>query len=59
VQGDYECIGVDDALRAVTLGAACTLKLDNESVRSNRQAGPRSARAGPEVAPSALQDVPV
>ena len=30
VQGDFECISVEDALYAITLGAAYTLKLDGE-----------------------------
>jgi predicted amidohydrolase YtcJ len=38
--GDYERIGVEDALRAVTLGAAWTLRLDDEigSIETGKQA---------------------
>ena len=62
VQGDYECIGVDDALRAVTLGAAYTLKLDSEvgSIETGKRADFAVLEQDPfEVAPSALRDVPV
>lgn len=40
VQGEYEKISVDDALHAITLGAAYTLKLDEEvgSIESGKQA---------------------
>ncbi len=40
VQGEYEKISVDDALKAITLGAAYTLKLDDEvgSIESGKKA---------------------
>ena len=62
VQGDYECIGVDEALRAVTLGAAYTLKLDSEvgSIETGKRADFAVLEQDPcEVAPAALRDVPV
>ncbi|MGF1525938.1 MAG: amidohydrolase [Candidatus Competibacterales bacterium] len=60
--GDYECISVDDALRAITLGAAYTLKLDHEvgSLEVGKRADVAILEEDPlAVAPDTLKDVPV
>jgi predicted amidohydrolase YtcJ len=60
--GAYERIGVHDALRAVTLGAAWSLKLDAEigSIECGKRADFAVLDADPyEVAPETLKDVPV
>lgn len=62
VQGEHERIGVDDALRAVTLGAAYTLHLDGEigSIETGKRADFAVLEQDPtEVDPMALKDVPV
>ncbi len=60
--GEAEKIGVADALRAVTLGAAYTLKLDHEigSIEVGKRADFAVLHDDPlEVAPEALKDVRV
>ena len=60
--GTYERIGVLDALRAVTLGAAYTLKLDGEvgSIETGKRADFAVLNDDPlTVAPEALRDVGV
>jgi predicted amidohydrolase YtcJ len=60
--GESEKIGVMDALRAVTLGAAYTLKLDNEigSIEVGKRADFAVLHDDPlAVAPAALKDVRV
>ena len=60
--GAQQRIGVGDALRAITLGAAWTLKLDAEigSIETGKRADFAVLEADPiEVAPEALKDVGV
>ncbi len=60
--GAHECISVSDALRAITLGAAYTLKLDHEigSIECGKQADFCVLEDDPtQVAPTALKDVRV
>ena len=60
--GAQQRIGVGDALRAITLGAAWTLKLDGEigSIETGKRADFAVLEADPiEVAPEALKDVGV
>ncbi len=60
--GEAQRIGVMDALRAVTLGAAWSLKLDSEigSIEVGKQADFAVLGDDPfEVAPERLKDVPV
>ncbi|MBU3740239.1 MAG: amidohydrolase, partial [Rhodoferax sp.] len=62
VLGAGECIGVPDALRAITLGAAYTLKLDHEigSIECGKRADFCVLQDDPlAVAPQALKDVRV
>ena len=62
VQGEYERIGVAQALHAITLGAAWTLKLDSEigSIETGKRADFAVLEQDPfEVDPAALRDVPV
>ena len=62
VLGASECIDVHDALRAITLGAAATLKLDGEigSIECGKRADFCVLDDDPtRVAPQALKDVPV
>jgi predicted amidohydrolase YtcJ len=62
VQGEYEKISVADALYAITLGAAYTLKLDGEigSIEAGKHADFAVLEDDPtEVAPEALKDVRV
>jgi len=62
VLGAHQRIGVMDALRAVTLGAAWTLKLDGEvgSIECGKRADFCVLGGDPTVvAPEALKDVPV
>lgn len=62
VLGPHECIPVDDALRAITLGAAYTLKLDSEigSIETGKRADFAVLEDDPlEVDPAALKDVRV
>jgi hypothetical protein len=62
VLGAAQRIGVMDALRAVTLGAAWTLKLDGEigSIECGKRADFAVLGEDPTaVAPEALKDVPV
>jgi predicted amidohydrolase YtcJ len=60
--GEFERIGVADALRAITLGAAHTLHLDDEvgSIECGKRADFAVLEDDPlEVAPEALKDVGV
>ena len=60
--GAQQRIGVGDALRAITLGAAWTLKLDGEigSIETGKRADFAVLESDPiEVAPEALKDVGV
>ncbi len=60
--GWHEQIGVADALRTITLGAAYTLKLDGEigSIECGKRADFAVLEADPsQVSPEALKDVPV
>ena len=60
--GEHQRIGVMDALRAVTLGAAWTLKLDGEvgSIECGKRADFCVLEDDPtEVAPEKLKDVRV
>ena len=60
--GAQQRIGVGDALRAITLGAAWTLKLDGEigSIETGKRADFAVLEADPlEVAPEALKDIGV
>jgi len=60
--GGHERIGVADALRAITLGAAYTLGLDGEigSIEAGKRADFAVLEDDPhEVAPAALRDLPV
>ena len=62
VLGPEERIGVDDALHAITLGAACTLKLDHlvGSIEVGKYADFAVLDEDPsEVAAADLKDVPV
>lgn len=62
VQGAGECITVDQALQAITLGAAYTLHLDGEvgSIETGKRADFAVLDADPTaVAPMELRDVPV
>ncbi|KMW57343.1 Exoenzyme regulatory protein AepA in lipid-linked oligosaccharide synthesis cluster [Candidatus Rhodobacter oscarellae] len=62
VQGEAERITVDEALRAITLGAAYTLHLDGEigSIETGKRADFAVLDADPtECDPMALKDVPV
>ena len=62
VQGEYEKISVDDALYAITLGAAYTLKLDGEvgSIESGKHADFAVLEDDPtEVGGEKLRDVRV
>jgi len=62
VLGEHERIGVPDALRAVTLGAAYTLQLDGEigSIETGKRADFAVLEDDPlEVAPHTLKDVRV
>jgi predicted amidohydrolase YtcJ len=62
VLGAAEALTVPEALRAITLGAAWTLKLDHEvgSIECGKRADFAVLDDDPyEVAPAALKDVPV
>lgn len=62
VQGEYEKISVADALYAITLGAAYTLKLDGEigSIEAGKQADFAVLEDDPtQIAPEALKDIEV
>ena len=62
VLGEAERIGVADALRTITLGAAYTLKLDDELglIECGKRADFAVLEQDPtSVAPEALRDVPV
>jgi predicted amidohydrolase YtcJ len=62
VQGEYERISVEDALYAITLGAAYTLKLDGEigSIEAQKHADFAVLEDDPtEMDPMALKDVRV
>lgn len=62
VQGEHERISVAQALHAVTMGAAYTLKLDGEvgSIETGKRADFAVLEDDPfEVDPSRLRDVPV
>ena len=62
VQGEHERITVAEALRAITLGAAYTLKLDGEigSIEAGKRADLAILNDDPEeIAPDALKDVGV
>jgi predicted amidohydrolase YtcJ len=62
VLGEHQRIGVMEALRAITLGAAWTLKLDGEigSIECGKRADFAVLGEDPTaVAPEALKDVPV
>ncbi|KNG93106.1 amidohydrolase [Pseudaestuariivita atlantica] len=62
VQGAHERISVDEALYAITLGAAYTLHLDGEvgSIEAGKSADFAVLDADPtDVAPEDLKDVPV
>ena len=60
--GPDQRIGVDEALRLITLGAAYTLKLDDEigSIECGKRADFAVLAEDPtQVTPEALKDVPV
>ena len=60
--GENQCISVAEALYAITLGAACTLRLDDEigSIEVGKRADFAVLGQDPtDVAPEALRDVPV
>jgi len=62
LQGQAEKIGVDDALRAITLGAAYTLNMDGEigSIEAGKRADFAILEEDPtKVEPAALKDIPV
>ncbi|MBE1285351.1 MAG: amidohydrolase family protein [Rhodobacteraceae bacterium] len=62
VLGDAQCISVSEALHAITLGAAYTLRMDDEigSIETGKRADFAVLGQDPtEVAPEALKDVPV
>ncbi len=62
VQGEYEKINVDEALYAITLGAAYTLKLDGEvgSIEAGKRADFAVLGDDPTtVEPEVLKDIPV
>ena len=62
VLGEAERLGVEDALHAITLGAAFTLGLDDEigSIETGKRADFAVLEEDPlAVDPSALKDVPV
>jgi len=62
LQGQAEKIGVDDALRAITLGAAYTLNMDGEigSIEAGKHADFAILEEDPtKVEPAALKDIPV
>ncbi|MCR9125622.1 MAG: amidohydrolase [Rhodobacteraceae bacterium] len=62
VQGQTERISVDEALYAITMGAAYTLKMDHEigSIETGKRADFAVLETDPtKVAPMALKDVPV
>lgn len=62
VLGAAECISVDEALYAITLGAAYTLHLDHEigSIEVGKRADFAVLDEDPtKVAPETLKDVPV
>ena len=62
VLGEDQCLTVPEALRAITLGAAWTLKLDHEigSIECGKRADFAVLTDDPyEVPPTALKDVPV
>ncbi|NDC73924.1 amidohydrolase [bacterium] len=62
VLGEHQRVSVADALHAITLGAARTLKLDDEigSIEVGKKADLRVLEQDPfEVAPQNLKDVPV
>jgi predicted amidohydrolase YtcJ len=58
--GERQCIDIGDALRAVTLGAAYTLKLDSEigSIETGKRADFAVLEADPlAAAPESLKDI--
>ena len=62
VQGEYERIDVAQALHAITLGPAYTLKLDGEvgSIETGKHADFAVLEQDPfEVGPTDLRDIPV
>jgi predicted amidohydrolase YtcJ len=62
IQGEAERISVDEALRAITLGAAYTLHMDGEvgSIEAGKRADFAVLEADPyEADPMALKDIPV
>jgi predicted amidohydrolase YtcJ len=62
VLGAGECISVSDALHAITIGAAYTLKLDGEigSIETGKKADFTILEDDPlSVAPEALKDIPI
>jgi hypothetical protein len=62
VLGEDQCLTVPEALRAITLGAAWTLKLDHEigSIECGKRADFAVLQDDPyDTAPAALKDVRV
>ncbi|MGI9372098.1 MAG: amidohydrolase [Hyphomicrobiales bacterium] len=62
VLGEHQCISVADAMHAITLGAAYTLKMDEEigSIECGKRADFAVLSEDPfEVDPLALKDIPV
>ena len=60
--GEHECIGIDDALRTITLGAAYTLRLDAEigSIEVGKKADFAVLEEDPyEAGPQGIKDVGV
>ena len=60
--GEHECIGIDDALRTITLGAAYTLRLDAEigSIEVGKKADFAVLEDDPyEAGPEGIKDVGV